>query len=294
MPRQRYELACIIENRGGPAPGAFTLSKGGTVRAMQEYLSLAGRRALVTGAASGIGRAVALRLAEAGAQMVLVDRDEAGLCATEAAVAREVAGASSVDREVVDLAQRVAIEALWDRLEPTPSVLVNAAGVYPFQAFIDIEQRAYRNVMAVDLDAVFWMCQGMVRRRGRRGGSIVNVGSVEAVLPFKGDLAHYGAAKAGVIALTRSLAREHGGRGFRVNVVVPGGIDTPGTRRAARDLLRLRLVRVVEGIDFSRRLPLGRLGRADEVARVVAFLASEAAAYMQGAVVSVDGGFLSA
>lgn len=264
------------------------------MRAMQEYLSLVGRRALVTGAASGIGRAVALRLAEAGAAQVLVDRDEAGLCATEAVLERELAQVPPIERRQLDLAERGGIEALWSRLEPVPSILVNAAGLYPFRDFVAIDEADYRRVMAVDLDAVFWMCQAMVRRRGRRGGAIVNVGSVEALLPFKAGLAHYGTAKAGVVALTRSLAREYGGRGYRVNVVVPGGIDTPGTRRAARQVLKLRLARVVEGVDYIRRLPLGRLGRADEVARVIAFLASDAAAYVQGAVVSVDGGFLSA
>jgi NAD(P)-dependent dehydrogenase (short-subunit alcohol dehydrogenase family) len=264
------------------------------MRTMHEFLSLKGRRALVTGAASGIGRAVALRLAEAGAELLLVDRDEANLCVSAEALAREVPSASPARLEIVDLASRAAIGALWEHLDPVPGVLVNAAGWYPFAAFTAIDEPDYRAVMAINLDAVAWMCQEMVRRRGRAGGVIVNVGSVEALLPFKADLAHYGAAKAGVIALTRSLAREYGGRGFRVNVVVPGGIDTPGTRRAARDVLRLKLGRLVDGLDFSRRLPAGRLGRADEVARVVAFLASDAAAYMFGAVVSVDGGFLSA
>lgn len=263
------------------------------MQAMHELMSLAGRRALVTGAASGIGRQVAVRLAEAGAEVVLVDRDDAGMCFTQGIIAR-LGAAPPAAREQVELGTRAAIEALWDRLEPAPSVLVNAAGSYPFQPFTAIDEDAYRAVLSVNLDAVFWMCQAMIRRRRPRGGTIVNIASVEALLPFKADLAHYGAAKAGVIALTRSLAREHGGHGFRVNVVVPGGIDTPGTRRAARDVLRLKLRRVVEGVDYSRRLPLGRLGTADEVARVVAFLASDAAAYMLGSVVAVDGGFLSA
>lgn len=263
------------------------------MRGMHELLSLTGKRALVTGAASGIGRAVALRLAEAGAALVLVDRDEAGLCVTAERV-EALSSASAPVREVVDLGSRGPIEALWQRLEPVPSVLVNVAGSYPFAPFLSIDEPAYRGVMGINLDAVFWMCQAMVRLRGRDGGSIVNVGSVEAVMPFKSGLAHYGPAKAGVIALTRALAREHGGHGFRINVVVPGWIDTPGTRRVARELLRLKLGRLAEGLDYTRRLPLKRQGDADEVARVVAFLASDAASYMLGAVVAVDGGFLSA
>lgn len=262
------------------------------MRAMQDLMSLAGRRALVTGAASGIGRAVAVRLGEAGAELVLVDRDEPGLCVTAEALSLSAGG--RVAREVVDLASRPAIDALWQRLEPAPSVLINVAGSYPFAPLLTIDEDAYRAVMGVNLDAVFWMCQAMIRRRQKAGGSIVNVASVEAVLPFKAGLAHYGPAKAAVIALTRSLAREFGGRGFRVNVVLPGWIDTPGTRRVAREVLRLKLGHLAEGVDYSRRLPLGRRGSADEVARVVAFLASDAASYMLGSVVAVDGGFLSA
>ncbi len=263
------------------------------MRVMSELLSLAHRRALVTGAASGIGRAVALRLAEAGAELVLVDRDEGGLCSSAAAI-HEVPGAPPARQEVVDLATRAGIESLWQRLDPAPSVLVNAAGSYPFAPFLEIDEAAYREVVGVNLEAVFWMCQAMIRRRRSQGGCIVNVASVEAVMPFKSGLAHYGPAKAGVIALTRSLAREHGRHGIRVNVVVPGWIDTPGTRRVAREVLHFKLGRLAEGLDYSRRLPLGRMGSADEVATVVAFLASDAAGYVQGAAVAVDGGFLSA
>ena len=262
------------------------------LRPMHALLSLAGKRALVTGAASGIGRAVALRLAEAGAALVLVDRDEPGMGVTETEIGRLQAPPAA--GEVVDLGTRAAIEALWEGLEPVPSILVNAAGSYPFRPFLEIDETAYRQVVGVNLEAVFWMCQAMIRRRQGQGGSIVNIASVEAVMPFKSGLAHYGPAKAGVIALTRALAREHGGRGFRVNVVVPGWIDTPGTRRVAREVLHLKLGRLPEGLDFTRRLPLRRAGTADEVARVVAFLASDAASYMDGAVVAVDGGFLSA
>ncbi len=264
------------------------------MRSMAALLSLAGSRALVTGAASGIGRAVAVRLAEAGAAVGLVDCDEGGLVRSEEVLREELRRPLEISRHLVDLTSRRAVVELWDSLEPLPSVLVNSAGSYPFAGFASIDEEAYRRVMAINLDAPFWMCQEMVRRRGRAGGSVVNVGSIEALLPFKADLAHYGASKAGVIALTRSLAREHGRSGFRFNAVVPGGIDTPGTRRAARDVLRLRLGLLVDGLDYSRRLPSGRLGRADEVARVVAFLVSSAASYMMGAVVVVDGGFLSA
>lgn len=258
----------------------------------RDLVSLRGHRALITGAAAGIGRAVAYRLAEAGAALHLVDVDEAGLTAT----VREIAGfEGEVHTHRVDLARKDEIERLWDGLSAaTPDVLVNNAGIYPLQPFLETDEEALRRSTAVNVDAVFWMCRRMIHDRAGRGGVIVNVGSIEAVLPFKTGLTAYSAGKAAVIALSRSLAREYGRRGFRVNVVVPGGIVTPGTRHTAQEVLHGHLDVVTAGIDFTRRLPLGRLGTPDEVARVVLVLCSGLASYVEGAVVAVDGGFLSA
>lgn len=259
---------------------------------LPELISLDGRRALVTGAAAGIGEAIALRMAEAGADLELVDVDGEALARLESRLAPSGRG---VRTHRVDLANAGSVHALWDLLAGRePDVLVNNAGVYPFQRFTELDAEAYRRVLAVNLDAAAWSCQRMIRGRGRRGGVIVNVGSVEALLPFKDDAAVYSASKAAVLGLTRALAKEYGRHGFRINAVVPGGIVTPGTRAVARDLLRGRLVRIREGVDFVRRVPLGRLGRPDEVARMVVVLASDLAAYMHGSAVVVDGGFLSA
>lgn len=280
----------MLERVGTPSPAGRTTGAS-TPQPWAQLLDFGGRPAVVTGAASGIGLAVACRLAASGAAVVLVDCDAAGLARAGPRV--EEAGAGRPAREeVVDLADREAVLALWRRLEPAPRVLVNNAGRYPFAHLHEVGARAYRAVMDVNLDAVFWMCQQFVGRLAGAPGSIVTIGSVEAVLPFKDDLACYSAAKAGVVALTRAIARECGRSGVRANAVLPGGILTPGTRRAAREALRFRPRRVAAGLAFLRRLPLGRLGDPDEVARVVTFLASDAASYVQGAVVPVDGGFL--
>lgn len=253
---------------------------------------MSGDLALVTGAGSGIGRAIAYRLAEAGADLVLVDLNAAGLDET-----KRVLGpvGRSVSTHTVDLADKKAIDGLWEDLMGSglPSILVNNAGVYPGRAFDRVDEAMYDKVFAVNLDAVFWMCQGFVKSRRRQGGVIVNIGSIEALLPFKDDLAAYSVTKAGVIALTRALAREHARHGFRANVVIPGGIITSGTKQVARNVLRGELGLVKVGYDFMQRLPVGRMGEPDEVARVVLFLASGLASYMHGAVVPVDGGFLS-
>ncbi len=148
--------------------------------------------------------------------------------------------------------------------------------------------------MAINLDSVYWMCQEMIRRRLKQGGVIINLGSIEAVMPFKEDLAHYSVSKAGVIALTRALAKEHAKDGFRINALLPGGVLTEGTKSAAKGLLRGRFDLIKTGIEFKQRLPIGRLGKPDEVARMALVLASDISSYVHGAAIPVDGGFLAA
>ncbi|MBS7288892.1 MAG: SDR family oxidoreductase, partial [Candidatus Freyarchaeota archaeon] len=119
-------------------------------------------------------------------------------------------------------------------------------------------------------------------------------GSIEAILPFEKGMAHYNITKAGVIALSRSLAMEYGGKGFRVNVLLPGGIMTPGVERFAKELIEKGRDPTESMQRFAARLPLGRMGNPDEIARIALVLASDLAIYVQGALVTVDGGFLSA
>ena len=258
-------------------------------KTISELVSLKGRKALVTGAASGIGRAIALRLGEAGACLELVDINEEGLKRVKEELARF---GVEVNLHRVDLSDQQQIEALWDRLEGRePDILVNNAGIYPFREFLEVDREFLDRVMEINLRSVFWMCQYMIRRRQKRGGVIVNVSSVEALLPFAEKLVHYAVSKAGVASLTRSLARDYGRQGFRVNAVIPGGIMTPGVERVAQeqgeDAIRA-------GQSYMGRVPLGRLGEPDEVARVVLFLVSDLSSYVHGALISIDGGFLSA
>ena len=257
-----------------------------------EYLiSLRGRRALITGGAAGIGRAIAERFAEAGAALVLVDIDRSRLAKARA----QITATAGVEAQAIDVSQPEERDRLWRSLDAScPDILVNNAGIYPFRRFLDVDKGLYEKVMAVNLDAVYWMCQEFIRARGSAGGVILNLGSIEALLPFKSDLAHYSVSKAGVVALTRALAKEHGGGGFRINALLPGGIITEGTRRAARGLLRLRLDLIRTGLQFKSRLPIGRAGRPDEVARVALALVSDLGSYVHGAAIPVDGGFLSA
>jgi len=257
-----------------------------------ELISLRGRRALITGSASGIGMAMACRFAEAGADLELVDIDLDGLEAV-----REELKPLDVDVGVhrVDLSVKAEVDGLWEGLAGRePGILVNNAGIYPFKDFLEVDEAFLRRVMDVNMTSVFWMCQNMIRARMREGGVIVNVGTIEAILPFKDAMAHYSASKAGVIAITRALARDYGRRGFRVNALIPGGILTPGTRSAARQVLRLNVGLIKTGIDYIQRVPMGRVGKPDEVARMALVLASDLSSYVNGALIPVDGGFLSA
>jgi len=147
--------------------------------------------------------------------------------------------------------------------------------------------------MEINLHSVIWMCQHMIKRRLKKGGVIVNVGSIEAILPFEKNLAHYMISKAGVIALTKGLAKEYGKYGFRINAVIPGGIMTRGVKTTAKQILKLKVDLIKSAAAFRSRLPLGRFGEPDEVARIVLVLASDFSTYMTGALVIVDGGFLS-
>ncbi len=258
-----------------------------------ELISLKGKRALITGAASGIGEAIALRLAEARADLYLVDINVEAL----EQVKKNVKEMFNIGVEVfnVDLSRKENIDELWDKLRGRePDILVNNAGIYLFHDFLEVDEKLLEKTLAVNLESVFWMCQYMIKNRIDKGGVIVNIGSIEAILPFARGLVHYDISKIGVIALTRALAREYGRKGFRINAVIPGGIKTPGVERLKREaILKMKINLIKTGIDFMNRLPLGRFGEPDEVARIVLVLASDLASYINGALIPVDGGFLS-
>ena len=121
----------------------------------------------------------------------------------------------------------------------------------------------------------------------------MNIASIEAILPFAEGLVPYNISKIGVIALTRALAKEYGKHGFRINVIIPGGIITPGTKAVAREISQFKLGLLKTGVQFKMRLPLNRGGQPDEVARIALVLASDLSSYVHGALIPVDGGFLS-
>jgi 3-oxoacyl-[acyl-carrier protein] reductase len=262
------------------------------LKPLSELISLKGKKALITGSALGIGKAMTYRFAEAGADLELVDINERGL--------RTITGELSkfkveINTHKVNLSSKEEIAALWEKLKgKEPDILVNNAGIYPFKEFLEVDDAFLSKVMDINLKSVLLMCQHMIRRRLKRGGVIINIGSIEAIMPFAEGLASYSISKAGVIALTRTLAKEYGKDGFRINAIIPGGIITPGTKAVAKEITQLRLGLLRTGVLFRTRLPLKRGGQPDEVARIAVVLASDLSSYVHGALIPVDGGFLSA
>jgi len=259
---------------------------------LSELISLKGKKALITGSALGIGKAMAYRFAEAGADLELVDMNERGL----RTVAKELSRFGvEINIHKVDLSSKEEIAALWEKLKGKgPDILVNNAGIYPFKNFLEVDDAFFSKVMDINLKSALLMCQHMIKSRLKKGGVIINIGSIEAIIPFVEGMASYSISKAGVIALTRSLAKEYGKDGFRINAIIPGGIITPGTKAVAKEITQLRLSLLKTGVLFSTRLPLKRGGQPDEVARIAVVLASDLSSYVHGALIPVDGGFLSA
>lgn len=243
---------------------------------------LSGKVAVVTGGASGMGAATVRAFTEAGAVVTLVDRDDAG----SGRVAHET-GAAAV---VGDVSDPEFCDGTVDAVVATHGcidVLVNAAGVIHRAAAPGTDDDDWRRVMSVNVDGVFFMSRAAVRPMVERGsGSIVNFGSIWGGVGASGVLA-YCASKGAVHQLTRAMALDHADDGIRVNAVAPGEVDTPmlasgrDTPPTAADLVQLA----------EETIPVKRLAQAEEIARVVLFLASDEASYMTGAVVPVDGGF---
>ncbi len=240
---------------------------------------LTGRAAIVTGASRGIGKAIALRLASAGAFVVAGARaDHAGPVARE--IEASGGGAVAVTLDVTEPASIAAMtQTALDRFHRI-DVLVNNAGIVRDQLLLRMKPEDWDAVVATNLTAAFACCRAVLRPMLRqRSGRIVNIGSVVGRTGNAGQ-ANYAASKAGLEGFTRSLALEVASRGITANVVAPGMIDTDMT--AALD------ERSNEAL--CGRIPMGRLGTADEVAAAVCFLASDEAAYITGQVVGVNGG----
>jgi 3-oxoacyl-[acyl-carrier protein] reductase len=242
--------------------------------------SLQGRIALVTGASQGIGRACALELARAGATVALAARNEAKLAAVAAEI--EAAGGQAA-AFALDVASEESIKAgakaVLERFGKV-EILVNNAGITRDGLTMMMKRADWDDVLGTNLTGAFLLTQGLIRPMLKnRWGRIINISSVVGRTGQAGQV-NYAASKAGLIGMTRSLAREVASRGITVNAVAPGYIETPMTA-VLDEKLRAAML---------EQIPLGRAGTDLEIAQSVAFLASDAAAYITGHVLDVNGG----
>ena len=240
-------------------------------------IDLSGRNALVTGSTRGIGHAIASTLAGAGARVAIVGRDEARAEAVAAALGQ---GAQGFACDVADLAQVSALIRDVEQAFGGIDILVNNAGVTRDNLMLRLKDDDWNAVIDANLRGAFATIRAATRgMMKRRWGRIINISSVVGLTGNKGQT-NYAASKAGLIGLTKSVAKEFASRGILANVVAPGFIDTEMTAAMTPEARAA----------ISQQIPLERLGTPGDIASVVAFLASDHAAYITGQVLVVDGG----
>jgi NAD(P)-dependent dehydrogenase (short-subunit alcohol dehydrogenase family) len=245
-------------------------------------MRLSSQVALVTGAASGISRAVALRFAREGAAVMAADASESGAAETVEMIHKAGGNAHfakldvSSPEEVARVVQRT-VDEFGDL-----HILFNGAGILSYGTVLETSQEAWSRMMAVNLTGTFLCAKAALSRMVKKGrGSIINVASTTGSHDACAHAAAYVTSKGGVTLLTRSMAIDYAKSGIRVNVICPGPTDTPMLRKALTEQ---------ELEAFAKTFPMGRLGRPEEIAGAALFLASEDASFVTGAILHVDGG----
>lgn len=246
-------------------------------------MSGVGKRAVVTGAASGIGQAVALRLLREGSAVIAADRNEAGLAMVVEAGATPFVGDLAVDTDrdrLVDVGAGV-------------DLLVNAAGIIRLKPILEFTIQDIRDIYAINVEAT-WDLVSRIGRTMSSGGAVVNLSSSSAKLATTTEAAVYASSKTAVLSITRSFAYAFAPNGVRVNAICPGIIDTPMQERVLADVAAERGLTVDElSVARNRTVPLGRSASADECAAAIWFLLSDESAYMTGQAINFTGGLVT-
>ena len=238
--------------------------------------------ALVTGAGRGLGRAIARALHQDGHRVAVTDIDEAAAVSVAHSLSADGSTARAYRLDVSSAQQVADVFASVARDLGMPSALVNNAGIYPSHSILDMPEAVWDSVLDINLKGPFLRSQAFARMRlPSGGGAIVNLASTAAFSARVGA-AHYSASKAGIVMLTKSLAQELGPCGIRVNAVAPGLIEVDEGHVSAEYKEM-----------FLKMIPRGRIGRPEDVAAAVAFLLADAADYINGECIVLDGGFLT-
>jgi len=243
-------------------------------------MNLEGKIALVTGASRGIGQAIALKLAKNGAFVFGTATTEKGAAAINALFEKEKLNGKGIALDVTNNEQVENLMTLLSDNEQCPSILVNNAGITADNLLLRMDDDEWYKVIETNLNSIYRMTKACIKPMFRaRWGRIISVGSVVGSSGNSGQV-NYTAAKAGVVGFSKSLAQEIGSRGITVNVVAPGFIDTDMTT-ALPDMVKDEML---------KRIPMRKLGQAEDVADAVAFLASDSAKYITGETIHVNGG----
>jgi len=279
-PRDELGLFVIVTN--------MRYTRAMEQKTISECMDLSGKSAIVTGGAMGIGLAIAERLAEAGAKVLIADKDATTAAAAAAKIPKSVAFAVDVSDE----AQVSAMVAKAVSEFGGVDILVNNAGIYPQKPALQETKEDFEKIIDVNLVGAFLCARAVAKQMiaQGRGGRIINITSIDALHPSSVGLAFYDASKHGLWGFTKNLALELAPHNIWVNAIAPGGVATPGTnfgKAASPD--------AQEFIDsFLARIPMHRFADADEIGKVALFLASDFSSYMTGSQVIVDGGALLA
>jgi 2-deoxy-D-gluconate 3-dehydrogenase len=259
---------------------------------LTQIVDLHSKTAVVTGGAMGIGYAIAYRLAEAGASVIIADMNKT---AADGAAAKLVAKGWAASAVAVDVSNATQVKDMVDvavKIYGSVDILVNNAGIYPNIPVMQITESEFEHVLSINLKGAFLATQaaaGQMIKQGK-GGKIINITSIDALHPSMVGLVIYDASKHGLWGFTKNVALELAPHKIWVNAIAPGGINTPGTsadRAVGKETEEMMK-------PFLAKIPMHRMGEPDDIGKVALFLASDLSSYMTGSQIVVDGGVLLA
>lgn len=263
------------------------------MKQLSELLDLSGKAAIVTGGAKGIGYGIAYRLAEAGAKVLVADIDEQAAVNVAQELTDKGWTVASTKIDVGNEADVISMIGDCRNKFGSVDILVNNAGIYPTAPISQMSEEEFEHVLSVNLHSVFLTTKHVAEvMKPQGGGKIINITSIDALHPSMVGLAHYDASKHGVWGFTKNSALELAEYKIWVNAIAPGGIATPGMTGMSQGNTASAEQQATAVAAFMAKIPMNRMGEADEIGTVALFLASDMSSYMTGSQIVVDGGVL--